>query len=162
MESAKILLEELRHSFDTAYTSVKKYTNKTFTVFGAEVTILLFYIKGEELEKLKSLFSRTDNGWYIFVIMAILTFVVSATLFVLTLACDRRWQFPPDERILLLNEQYKKMSEEDILHELIKEYDAAISHCVTKVHRMKILSDIGTYFLISGVFCLLIIKIFGV
>lgn len=106
--SSEIMLEELHHSFDTAYLSVKKYTTKTFTVFGAELTMLLFYMNGEELHSLKTLFNETSNGWYIFAIIAALTFIVSATLFVLTLATDRRWQFPPDERILLLNNQYKK------------------------------------------------------
>ena len=162
MESAKILLEELRHSFDTAYASAKKYTNKTFTVFGAELTILLFYIKGEELEKLKGLFFRISDGWFVFAVIAVLAFIVSATLFVLTLASDRKWQFPPDERVLLLNDQYKGMGDEEITHELIKEYYSAIERCIEKVHRMKVLSDIGTYFLVGGVLCLLIIKAFGV
>lgn len=160
--SPEILLDELRHSFDTAYSSVKKYTTKTFTVFGAELTMLLFYMKGEELDKLKNLFVERNDGWYIFAIIAALTFIVSATLFVLTLASDRRWQFPPDERVLILRDQYKKIESDDMVHELIKEYDDAIAHCVKKVHGMKIMSDIGTYFLIGGVFCLLIIKVFGV
>lgn len=160
--SPEILLDELRHSFDTAYSSVKKYTTKTFTVFGAELTMLLFYMNGEELDKLKNLFVERNDGWYIFAIIAALTFIVSSTLFVLTLASDRRWQFPPDERVLLLNDQYRDMKNEELVHELIKEYYDDIMHCVKKVHRMKIMSDTGTYFLIGGVFCLLIIKIFGV
>lgn len=160
--SAEMMLEEMRHSFDTAYSSVRKYTTKTFTAFGAELTLLLFYMNGEELNTLKALFIERGNGWYIFAMMAALMFVVSAVLFVLTLAIDRRWQFPPDERVLFFNDQYKKMKDEELIHELIKEYNDAINHCVKKVHRMKILSDAGTYFLIAGALCLLIIKIFGV
>ena len=156
------MLEEMRHSFDTVYLSVKKYTTKTFTVFGAELTMLLFYMNTDELSKLKVLFSEKESGWYIFAALAAMTFIISATLFVLTLATDRRWCFPPKEQKLVENLQYKKMSDEQLMQELISEYSDSIDYCIKKIHRMKILSDVGTYFLISGVFCLLIIKIFGV
>lgn len=159
---AEIMLNEMRHAFDTAYASVKKYTNKTFTVFGAELTMILFYMSTDELSKLKMYFENTDSGWYIFVIMAALAFITSAVLFVLVLAFDRHWHFPPNEQLLLDKGQYRGMDGRDLACELISEYDDATRYCIKKVYKMKILSDIGIYILIGGMACLLIIKIFGV
>ncbi len=158
----KIMLDELRHSFDTAYSSVKKYTTKTFTVFGAELTLLLFYMSSNETQELKKLFEDTKSGWYIFALIALVAFAASAILFILTLATDRRWCFPPNEEKLLNDHQYKMMTDEQLAQELIDEYNNNIAHCVKKVHRMKILSDTGTYILVGGIVCLLIIKVFGV
>ena len=92
----KIMLDELRHSFDTAYSSVKKYTTKTFTVFGAELTLLLFYMSSNEAQEIKKLFKDTNSGWYIFALIALIAFTASAILFILTLATDRKWCFPPN------------------------------------------------------------------
>lgn len=158
----KMMLDELRHAFDTAYSSVKKYTTKTFTVFGAELTLLLFYMSSNEVQELKRLFEDTANGWYIFALIALVAFMTSAILFILTLATDRRWHFPPNEEKLLSGYQYQTITDERLTQELINEYNDNIAHCAKKVHRMKILSDTGTYILISGIACLLIIKIFGV
>lgn len=156
------MLDELRHSFDTAYSSVKKYTTKTFTVFGAELTLLLFYMSSNEAQEIKKLFKDTNSGWYIFALIALIAFTASAILFILTLATDRKWCFPPNEEKLLSNRQYQTMTDEHLVQELIDEYNSNIAHCVKKVHRMKILSDTGTYILISGIVCLLILKMFGV
>ena len=162
VKTSRVMLDELRHSFDTAYISVKKYTTKTFAVFGAEITMLLFYMSDEEMRQLRSLFNNTSSGWYIFALFAFTALIISATLFILTLATDRRWEFPPNEEILLSRNQYEKMNEREIIGELVLEYNKCIDKCVKKVHRMKVLSDIGTYFMIGGVACLLIIKIFGI
>lgn len=156
------MLDEMRSAFQTAYSSVRKYTSKTFTVFGAELTMILFYMSTDELSKLKLYFADIKSGWYIFIIIAALAFTTSAVLFILVLALDRHWYFPPNEQLLLEKSQYEKIGETILIKELIDEYDIAIRNCVKKVYKMKILSDIGIYILIGGVMCLLIIKIFGV
>ena len=162
VESLQITLDEMRHSFDTAYSSARKYTTKTFTVFGAELTLLLFYLSGDELKILKGLFENIQTGWFLFAIFAFLSFLVAAVLFVLTLATDKKWSFPPDDNIILSRKQYQEYKTKEILIEFISEYDKDIKACVKKVHKMKVLSDTGTYFLIAGTFSLLIIKLFGV
>ena len=162
IEGAQIILSEMRHSFDTAYSSARKYTTKTFTVFGAELTLLLFYLSGEELNAIKSLFIDCRSGWCFLAVAAFLSFVSAAVLFILTLATDKKWSFPPDEYSLIKNKQYQQYDQMQIIAELIEEYNNDIVACVNKVHKMKILSDIGTYFLIAGTFLLLIIKLFGV
>lgn len=161
-KSYKTMLDEMRHSFDTAYMSVSKYANKTFTVFGGELAFVLFYMSSDEISTIINLFHHPESGWFVFALPAIVAFIVAAVLFILTLATDRQWSFPPAEDRLLYNDNYKTMSEETLSHEIIAEYKHDIGLCVKKVHRMKILSDTGVYFLVGGVVCLLILKIFGV
>lgn len=160
--SSEVMLEELRQSFRTVYSSVSKYASKTFTVFGAELALMLFYIANDEMKTLKNLFSDLDNGWWVFVVLAALAFLTSAVLFIITLAVDKRWSVPPSPERLLDDDCYLKMSADEVQNELIREYNSDIQQCAKKVHLMKVLSDIGVYFLAAGVMCLLLIKIVGV
>lgn len=45
---------------------------------------------------------------------------------------------------------------------LINEYHRDIEYCIKRTGAMKILTNVGTYFLVAGVLCLLLIKFFGV
>lgn len=160
--SSEIMLEELRLTFRTVYSSVAKYASKTFTVFGAELALMLFYIANDEMNHLKVLFNNLQTGWWIFAVFAALAFLTSAVLFIITLAVDKHWNIPPSPEKLLDSNQYIKMLPEEVRVELVSEYHAAIEQCARKVHLMKVLSDIGVYFLAGGVLCLLLIKIIGV
>lgn len=158
----RVLLGEMHHAFDTAYASARKYTNKTFTLFGAELTMLLFYMSSDEINYLREIFINRLTGWCMFVIIASLAFFVSAVLFIIVLAIDQKWSFPPDEKIMFHKDRYKSMSEEEIVEMLIEEYKKDMDLCVKKVRRMKILTDTGMYALAIGVLCLLLIKVFVV
>lgn len=160
--SSEVMLEELRLSFRTVYSSVGKYASKTFTVFGAELASMLFYIANDEIKTLKELFNDLGDGWWVFVVLAALAFLTSAVLFIITLAVDKRWSIPPSPERLLDDNRYLGMSADEVRNELIREYDTDIRQCAKKVHLMKVLSDIGVYFLAAGVVCLLLIKIVGV
>ena len=160
-ESSRIMLEEMRHSFDTVYSSVRKYTDKTFAEFGAELAFLLFYLSSDEISKIKGLFSHLECGWYLFAVIAAAAFVTAAILFIIALGIGK-WRIPPDERRLLECSQYKHLANIDLMDELITEYNSNINHCIKKISTIKKLSDGGLYFLVLGAACLLIIKFFGV
>ena len=155
------MLDELRHAFDTVYASVRKYNDKTFTEFGAEIAFLLFYLSTDEINGLKLLFEAPYSGWCFFAIFALISFITAAILFIIALTIGK-WHIPPDDQILLSRDQYKTMGEQGLLDELIMEYNKDISHCIKKVSIIKRLSDIGLYFLVFGAASLLIIKLFGV
>ncbi len=161
VKESKIMLDEMHHAFDTVYASVRKYNDKTFMEFGAELAFLLFYLSGDEINGLKMLFEKMSSGWYIFAVFALISFVVAAILFIIALTIGK-WHIPPDDKILLERHQYSKMKEEDLLDELIDEYNEDVSHCIRKVRNIKQLSDVGLYFLVFGAASLLIIKFFGV
>ena len=161
--SPEIMLEEMRHAYDTVHASVKKYANKTFMMFGAELTLLLFYLADNELGKLKQLFAHPETGWYLFAIFAVFAFMASAVLFIITLAVgDRPFSIPPDEFKLLQKGEYKEIAPDELEVELIEEYHRDIKHFAKKVHIMKLLSNAGMYFLAAGIVLLLLIKFFGV
>lgn len=159
-DTSKIMLEEMRHAFDTIHASVQKYNNKTFMEFGAEITFLLFYLSSNEIIDLKATFANMQCGWYIFAMLAIIAFIASAIFFIIALSIGR-WSIPPHNDVLLNKNQYQQMYEKELSDELIAEYSHDISYCIKKVHKIKILSDIGLYILVFGIVCLLIIKFFG-
>lgn len=162
MSSSEIMLEEMRHAFDTAYESVKKYANKTFTVFGAELALLLFYLANDEISNIKNLFSESVSAWWIFAVLALITMLVAAILFIVSMSLDTRWHFPPNPEKMISEDAYEKMSPDEVRKKLIDEYHRDIEYCIKRTGAMKVLTNVGTYFLVAGVLCLLLIKFFGV
>lgn len=114
MNSSEIMLEEMRHAFDTAYESVKKYANKTFTVFGAELALLLFYLANDEISNIKDLFSESGSAWWIFTVLALIAMLVAAILFIVSMSLDTRWHFPPNPEKMISEDAYEKMSPDEI------------------------------------------------
>lgn len=130
--TSSIMLEEMRHAFDTAHASVIKYSNKTFMVLGGELALILFYMANDEISLLLNLFQDPISSWCIFAVVAAVAFIVAATLFILTLATDRHWMFPPADDRLLYKKQFNKLSDTELENELIEEYEESIEQCVKK------------------------------
>lgn len=160
--SSEVMLEEMRHAFDTTYESAKKYANKTLMAFGAEITLLVFYLAADEMKMIKILFADIICGWWLFAALALIAFVVAATLFIISMALDAKWQFPPDPVKLVDDGEYGTMEPETLRRKLISEYNRDIKFCIKKIVTMKTLTNIGIYCLAAGVICLLLIKFFGV
>ena len=159
--SAEVMLDEMRHAFDATYESAKKYANKTFTVFGAEIAILLFYLAADEMGMIKDLFSDLGSGWWLLAVFALGAFVAAAILFVISMAFDVGWRFPPDPAKLVDDDYYSKLDPEEVRMKLIREYDRDIKFCIGRIHKIKLLTNLGLYFLLAGVAALLLIKFFG-
>ena len=162
MNSSEIILEELRLAFRTIYASEAKYAGKTLAIFGAELALLLFYIANDEIIAFKTVFDDISSGWWLLALFAILAFLTSAVMFIITLAVDRAWQIPPDPDKLLSDDRFAHMPPDEVRMGLIHDYQECADHCIKKIRLMKRLSDIGIYFLVAGVMCLLLIKVFGV
>lgn len=160
--SSEVMLEEMRCALGTAYESARKYSNKTFTAFGAELALLLFYLANDEMQHIKNIFSSLETGWWIFAVLALLAFLVAAVLFIISMAMDSKWRFPPDPSKLIDEHTYSKMDPEELRRCLIVEYNNDINACIRRIHWIKALTNIGIYFLVAGVGCLLLIKLFGV
>lgn len=159
-DTSKIMLEEMRHAFDAVYTSLQKYSNKALLELGAELTFLLFYMSNDEIGNIKATFANTQNGWYIFALLAIISFIASATLFIVAMS-HGKWLIPPHNEALLDKKQYLQMYDKELTDELIAEYNHDIPRCIKKLHLIRVLSDIGLHIMVFGAICLLIIQLFS-
>lgn len=160
-DTSKIMLEEMRHAFDTIHASLQKYNNKALIELGAELTFLMFYISNDEISNIKNIFISPQNGWCVFIILSVIAFITSSVLLIIAITIGR-WSIPPHNEMLLDRKQYQQMYEKELIDELITEYDQDIPKCIKKVHTVRILSDIGIYIMIFGIICLLIIKFFSI
>lgn len=160
--SSEVMLEEMRHAFDTAYSSAKKYANKTFTVFGAELALLLFYLADGEMEKIRRLFESMESGWWLLATVALLAFLVASILLIISMALDEKWRFPPNPEKLIDDGKYVAMEPEELRMRLVEDYNNDIKWCIGRIKTIKALTNMGIYFLVAGVGCLLLIKFCGV
>ena len=160
--SSEVMLEELRLALSTTYESARKYSNKTFTAFGAELALLLFYLADDEMQHIRNMFLNLGSGWWVFAVLALFAFLVAAVLFIISMAMDSKWRFPPDPVKMLEGDAYGKLEPEELRRRLIAEYNQDISACIRRIHWIKALTNVGIYFLVAGVGCFLLIKLFGV